>query len=105
MDSLQGGVLYQLVTRFNPKKCPELGLEKEVRPIYHQNQMNKGMTGAFTGYTVDDHVENGGDGLKLGFFCVQSTWFAAKCVRKSWRDQFNQVWTARVQPQGSEGEG
>jgi hypothetical protein len=22
---------------------------------------------AFTGYTVDDHVENGGDGLKLGF--------------------------------------
>jgi hypothetical protein len=29
------------------------------------------MAVAFTGYTVGNHVENGGDGLKLGFFCVQ----------------------------------
>jgi hypothetical protein len=41
---------------------------------------------AFTGYTVDDHVENGGDGLKLGFFRVQPARVAAEGVRKSGRD-------------------
>jgi hypothetical protein len=87
MDSLQGGVLYQLVTRFNAKKCPELGLEKEVRPIYHQNQMNKGMTGAFTGYTVDDHVENGSEGLKLSFCQMQLARAAAKLVLMQWKNQ------------------
>jgi hypothetical protein len=46
---------------------------------------------AFTGYTVDDHVQNGGDRLKLGFFRVQSAWVATKRVRKSRRDEFGRL--------------
>jgi hypothetical protein len=53
------------VTRSNAKKCPELGLEKEMYAICHQNHKSKVMAVAFTGYTVDDHVEKGGDRLKL----------------------------------------
>jgi hypothetical protein len=30
--------------------------------------------------------------LKLGFFCVQLARVAAKRVRKSWRDEFGQLW-------------
>ena len=48
----------------------------------------KVMAVAFTAYAVDGHVENGGDGLKLGFFRVQLAWVAAKRVRKSRRDEF-----------------
>ena len=74
---------YGFVTRSNAKKCPELGLKKEMHAIYHQNHISKVMPVAFTGYTVDDHVENEGDGLKLGFFRVQLARVAAKQVRKS----------------------
>jgi hypothetical protein len=74
---------YYFVTRSNAKKCPELGLEKEMHAIYHRNHISKVMAVAFTGYTVDNHVENGGDRLKLGFFRVQSARVAAKRVRKS----------------------
>jgi hypothetical protein len=49
------------------------------------------MAVAFTAYTVDDHVENGGDGLKLGFFRFQSARVAAKRVRKSRRDEFGRL--------------
>jgi hypothetical protein len=41
---------------------------------------------------VDDHVENGGDGLKLEFFHVQLARVAAKRVRKSQRDEFGRLW-------------
>jgi hypothetical protein len=61
--------VYGFVTRSNAKKCPELELKKEMHAIYHRNSISNVM--AFTAYTVDDHVENGGDGLKLGFFRVQ----------------------------------
>jgi hypothetical protein len=57
---------YGFVTRMNAKKCPELRLEKEMHAIYHRNHINKVMAVSFTGYTVDDHVKNGGDGLKFG---------------------------------------
>jgi hypothetical protein len=69
--------------RSNAKKCPELGLEKEMHTIYHQNHISKVMAVAFTGYTVDNHVKNGGDRLKLWFFRVQLAQVAAKPVRKS----------------------
>jgi hypothetical protein len=82
---------YGFVTRSNAKKCPELGLEKEMHAIYHRNHISKVMAVAFTAYTVDDHVENGGDGLKLGFFRVQSARVAAKRVRKSRRDEFGRL--------------
>ncbi len=82
---------YGFVTRSNAKKCPELGLEKEMHAIYHRNHISKVMAVAFTGYTIDDHVENGGDGLKLGFFRVQSARVAAKRVRKSRRDEFGRL--------------
>jgi hypothetical protein len=69
-----------------------LGLKKEMHAIYHRNHISKVMAVAFTGYTVDDHVENGGDRLKLGFFRVQSAWVApAKRVRKSLRDEFGRL--------------
>jgi hypothetical protein len=84
---------YGFVTRSNAKKCPELGLEKEMHAIYHRNHISKVMAVAFTAYTVDDHVENGGDGLKLlGFFRVQLARVAAKRVRKSRRDEFGRLW-------------
>jgi hypothetical protein len=83
--------LYGFVTRSNAKKCPELGLEKEMHAIYHRNHRSKVMTVAFTAYTVDDHVENGGDRLKLGFFRVQSAHVAAKRLRKSRRDKFRRL--------------
>jgi hypothetical protein len=87
-----GTRLYGFVTRSNDKKCPELGLKKEIHAIYHRNHMSKVMAVAFTGYTVDDHhVRNGGDGLKLGFFRVQPAQVAAKWVRKSWQDEFRQL--------------
>jgi hypothetical protein len=62
---------YGFVTRSNAKKCPELGLKKEMHAIYHQNHISKVMSVAFTGYTVDDHVESGGDELKLGFLPIR----------------------------------
>jgi hypothetical protein len=74
---------YGFVTRSDAKKCPELRLEKEMHAIYHQNHISKVMAVAFTAYTVDDHVENGGDGLKLGFFRVQLARVTAKRVRKA----------------------
>jgi hypothetical protein len=52
---------YGFITRSNAKKCPELGLEKEVHAIYHRNHMSKVMAVAFTGYTVDDYVQNEGE--------------------------------------------
>jgi hypothetical protein len=55
--------------------------------IYHRNHISKVMAVAFPGYTVDNHVENGGDGLKLGFFRVQLARVAAKRVRKSRREK------------------
>jgi hypothetical protein len=51
---------YGFITRSNAQKCPELGLEKEMHAIYHRNHISKVMAVVFTGYTVDDHVENGG---------------------------------------------
>jgi hypothetical protein len=82
---------YGFVTRSDAKKCPELGLKKEMHAIYHQNHISKVMSVAFTGYTVDDHVENGGDELKLGFFRVQPARVAAKRVRKSRRNEFGRL--------------
>jgi hypothetical protein len=34
---------YGFITQSNAKKCPELGLEKEVHAIYHQNHIIKVM--------------------------------------------------------------
>jgi hypothetical protein len=82
---------YGFVTRSNAKKCPELGLEKEMHAIYHRNHISKVMAVAFTGYIVDDHVDNWGDGLKLGFFRVQSARVAAKRVRKAAQEVWNDL--------------
>jgi hypothetical protein len=51
---------YGFVTQSDAKKCPELGLKKEVHAIYHPNHISKVMAEVFTGYTMDDHVEYGG---------------------------------------------
>jgi hypothetical protein len=43
---------YGFVTQSNAKKCPELGLKKEMHAIYHRNHISKVMAVAFTGYCL-----------------------------------------------------
>jgi hypothetical protein len=40
---------------------------------------------AFTGFAFDTYIENGGDGLKIGFFRCQAARIAKKQVRESRR--------------------
>jgi hypothetical protein len=55
------------------------------------------MAVAFDVYTVENHVENEVDGLKLGFFRVQLAHVAAKWVQKSCRVKFGQIpYTGKV---------
>jgi hypothetical protein len=86
-------LFYGFVTRSNAiKKCPELGLEKEMCMPSTIETIQVRWWQWPSGYTVDDHVENGGDGLKLEFFHVQLARVAAKRVRKSQRDEFGRLW-------------
>ena len=41
------------------------------------------MVVAFTAYAFDTNIENGGDGIKLGFFRCEGARVAQKMVRKS----------------------
>jgi hypothetical protein len=36
-----------------------------------------------TGLAFDTDIENGGDRLKIGFFCCQAAWLAKKQVHES----------------------
>ena len=68
----------------SPDQMPRSVLSWDSRKKSMQSTIkttSKVMAVAFTGY-VDDHVENGGNGLKLGFLSVQLECVTAK--RVSW---------------------
>jgi hypothetical protein len=48
--------------------CEALGLHREFCYAYHRNHINKVMVLALTACAFDGDVENGGDGVKLGFY-------------------------------------
>ena len=49
--------------------------------VYHRNHIDKLMVVAITGYAFDMHVENGGQGLKVGMYRVQAGRIAQKSQR------------------------
>jgi len=63
---------YGWVSRTNAKKCEILGLEKSHPYLYHRNHIEKVMAVAVTAFAFAGNVLNGGDGLKLGLYRVQS---------------------------------
>jgi hypothetical protein len=52
-------------------KFLEAVLGKRELYAYHKSHINKVMAVAFTAYAFDGHIENGGHGIKLGFFRTQ----------------------------------
>ena len=77
---------YGLVCRAMAKKCEALGIEKTHTYLYHKNHVEKVMAVAFTGFAFDRNIENGGEGIMLGFYRVQGARVAKKRVRESSRD-------------------
>jgi hypothetical protein len=78
---------YGWVSRCNAKMCEILGLEKTHTYLYHEYHINKVMAVAFTTYAFDSNVENGGNGVTLGLYCVQAARVAQSDVRESRRDE------------------
>ena len=67
--------------------CELLGIEKQYHHVFHQSHINKVMVVAFTGYAFDGDYEEGGHGLKLGLWRCNAARVAKKLVRKSRRDE------------------
>ena len=72
-----------LVGHGNAKMAPSAGIKKSTKSAYHWSHINKVMSIAFTGFAFDTEIENGGDGLKIGFFRCQAARIAKKQVRES----------------------
>jgi hypothetical protein len=75
-----------LVARATAKYLEAI-LGKRELYAYHKSHINKVMAVAFTAYAFDGHIENGGHGIKLGFFRTQKCKIAAKQVRESRIDE------------------
>jgi hypothetical protein len=73
------------VGRGNAKMAPSAGINKSTKSAYHRSHIDKVMGIAFTGFAFDTDIENGGDGLKIGFFRCQAARIAKKQVRESRR--------------------
>jgi hypothetical protein len=71
-----------LVARRTAKAVPELDLAKTDLHVYHKSHIEKVMGTAVTGYAFEDCMDNGGIGIKLGFYRAQCTKRAKKLVRK-----------------------
>ena len=67
----------------NAKMAPQAGIKKSTKSAYHRSHIDKVMGIAFTGFAFDAEIENGGDGLKIGFFHCQVAWIAKKQVCES----------------------
>jgi hypothetical protein len=67
----------------NAKMAPSAGIKKSAKSAYHRSHIDKVMGIAFTGLAFDADIENGGDGLKIGFFHCQAARLSKKQVRKS----------------------
>ena len=76
-----------MVARSNAKKCDEIGLARENYYAYHKNYVNKVMVLAITGYAFENHIENGGHGIKLALVRIQAAKIAKKTQRKGVRDE------------------
>ena len=63
--------LYAWMSQTNVRMCELLEIEKANIYIYHKNHIEKVMAIAFTAYAFDSNVENGGDKVKIGLFCIQ----------------------------------
>jgi hypothetical protein len=63
--------------------APSAGSEKSTKSAYHCSHIDKVRGIAFTGLAFDTDIENGGDGLKIGFFHCQAARLAKKQVRES----------------------
>jgi hypothetical protein len=74
-----------LVMRRGAKSCEDLGINQQSYSAYHKSHIAKTMGVAFTAFAFEDSIENGGEAVKLGFFCAQSFKVAKKLVRKSVR--------------------
>lgn len=74
-----------LVMRRGAKACDLLGILAQSYSVYHKSHIAKTMAVAFTAFAFEDCMENGGEAIKLGFFCAQSYKVAKRMVRKSVR--------------------
>ena len=55
--------LYGLVPRTMAKMCPQMGLFRNSKLIYHKNFINKVLLVAVTGYAFKGNIEDGGEGV------------------------------------------
>ncbi|KAG7367978.1 transposase [Nitzschia inconspicua] len=78
---------YGFVGRANAKMAEKVGLDKVQAFLHHKSHINKVMCVAFTGYAFEGNMENGGHGLKLGFYRCNAAKIAKKQVRQSRRDE------------------
>jgi hypothetical protein len=79
------------VGRGNSKMAPSAGIKKSTKSAYHRSHIEKVMGITFTGFAFDTDIENGGDGLKIGFFRCQAARIAKKQVRTSRRTETGQL--------------
>jgi hypothetical protein len=79
------------VGRGNAKMAPSAGIKKSTKSAYHRSHIDKVMSIAFTGFAFDTEIENGGDGLKIGFFRCQAARIAKKQVRESRRTETGEL--------------
>jgi hypothetical protein len=71
-----------LVMRRDAKMCEELGIDPVAYAAYHRSHISKVMAVAVTGFPFEDTIENGGDGLKIGFYRAQTHRVARKQVKQ-----------------------
>jgi hypothetical protein len=76
-------MVWGFVGRGNAKMAPSASIEKSTMSAYHRSHIDTVMGVAFTGLAFDTDIENGGDGLKIGFLHCQTALIAKKQVGKS----------------------
>ena len=79
--------IFGFAPRSNAKMRESLGLPKRLWYLYHKKHVDKVMCVAVTGYAFDDNVNEGGDGIKIGFYRTQGARIAKRDVRESRRDE------------------
>jgi hypothetical protein len=81
------GSIWMGVLCCNAKMCEVLGIDKSHTYLYHKCHINKIMAVAFTAYAFDSNIENGGHGIKLGLYHVQTARVAQRDV---WESQYDE---------------
>ena len=78
-----------LVLRKSAKVCDEIGLDPHVFRAYHKLHIEKVMGVAVTGH--ENNMENGGVGLKLGFYWAEAARVAKKQQRQVTKEEDGKV--------------